>query len=504
MLRAKFFTGSCQDERQTVAAEVYLESCKQWFSFVLSKKGLTYCSDACTISADLETDSDELRAYRYLKETIFWKNGFVEAYTHPKVYYCNQPGFVQYALMIYFRVMLPMLVVITSISKVVRTICKVVSFGTGKCDLGPIGDIDICAIYEYIGGCGQFAPSPRVLDILTFHADKAGLQLVSPIFTELPYANTVLFQLQYEGGVRDPAVNWLDANGANLTTLQLLDLLRPAFNLDYLITPTRLIVDRKDKLDAYRTSLGAVEGVCFTFAETEPCAFGDYSYTDDQMDRQGNRLRSNYDDVIEFNPENAEWKTGKCETPVKFGRARFQFDQRGFDKADDVPGGDREGFLGDNFIDRFRTTNRYNVFGCRDDRRERDLLLSNDQASQLKLLVLEPEYNPLDAYTIRRQIGQRDGLTFYAYNYPMYFAESEPEGLWQNFHFIDHPDRGGRPMYSADEATLPYSCELVASIKQAEGGYTVLTELGVAEVEEIEIEDCTITLKNLTVRCSPA
>lgn len=499
-LSSVFFTPDCTGQQAEVDCKVYIDCCERWFDFVITYEGVEWCEADCTVSVDLQRSTDETEAYRYLSDTIFWQNGFVDAFTHPKIYYCNQPGFLQFALISLFGIIGPIIVLLTILVDIVKAICEVVSFGFGRCDLGAIEDVSVCSLFEIIGGCGRYAPSPLIKDILEFNASQAGITLESSIFQEQPYSNTALFQLQYERGIGSG--NWIEDNAANLTTIQLLNQLKDVFNLDYRITDGKLIVEREDYFTEIATDIGVVSE-CVTFLQDNACAYGDYAYTEDPVDQQGNRLRSNYDDVIEFNEDAEMWKKGVCEVKARFGRARFMFDQRGFDRPDDVPGGDVEPFLGDNFIDRFRRTNILNIAGCRDDRRERDLVISNNRAGLLKLIVLEEGFNREDAFAIRKQIGSRNGLTFWAYNYPMYFAEDEPEGLYHRFHIIDNPNNGGRVIYEMSEAELTFSCDLINIIEGASAGYRVQTSLGpgIAETVEVDFGAKTIKAKNIKIKC---
>lgn len=496
-LKRKFFTGNCSDQSSIVTADVYLDCCSTWLNFSITYEGVTYCPVDCESNIDLQRITDASKAYQYLNNNIYWKNGFIDAFVHPKVHYCNQPGIVQFWMLALFPVFVTLITAIQIIVGVVKTVCEIVTLSFGRCDLGGAEDISVCSLFEIIGGCGRFAPSPLVREILEFNAGQAGLRFQSSIFQTDPYQNTVLFQLQYEKGATGNT-NWQEENAANLTTIQLLERLVSVYALDYRILNGALVVEPEGYFDNLGLSLGEVS-TCFQFIQEEACAYGRFEYADDQADQQSNRMSSNYDDIIEWNPENADWKRGECTVTNTFGRARFMFDQRGADKPDDVPGGDNEPFLGDNFIDRFRATNTFNVFGCRDDRRERDLVITNDRASQLKLLVLEPGFNRQDAFTVRKSYEQG----FFAYNFPMYYAENEPEGLYNNFHQDKDPNNGGRYIYEADDAEIPFTCDLFTRIVPEESGYKVDTDLGEATAETVEVnpEDGTITVKGLKIKC---
>lgn len=502
-LRGIFFSTDCNAKPQNVAVSVYLDCCDLNLDFSITGEGVTWCEEICTIDVDLQRLTDEVKAYRFLRDNIFWKNGFIDAYIHPRVYYCNQPGFVQYLL---FSLMIPisfLIIVLQGWVGVIKGLCKAVTLFFGKCDLGRIEDISVCGLYEMIGGCGQYHPSPLIREILEFNTAKAGIGFKSSIFQSGVMANVALGQMQYEPGIREG--NWIESNGANLTTIQLLELMKTVYNLDYRIIAGVLVVERKDHFWNIGTHIGEVTG-CFTLAPNARYAYGDFKYRDDRLDTQSNRLRTAYDDVIEFNPEGVEWKSGKLEVPAPFGRARFMFDQRNRDRPDDVPGGDTETLLGDNWIDGFRSTNAFNFFGCRDDRRFNDMILTNDLASELKLLVLEPGFRREDAMVIRKSIGRKGSDTLWAYNYPMYFHEQELDGLYHKYHIIDHPDKSTAKEYILAQADLDWSCGRVKLIYDSKDGYIVGTSLGLGKPETVEIDPDanTIVAKNISIKCTNA
>lgn len=497
VIKDKFFTGRCADQSNVIKVDVYLECCSTWLEFSITSEGVDYCEDECTAEIDLQKITEASKCYNYLNNTIYWKEGFADAFVHPRVHYCSQPGFVQFLFLAMMPMLATIVIALQVIVAIVKTVCEIVTIGFGRCDLGRAEDVSVCSLYDIVGGCGRYATSPLIKDILEYHTGACGLRLQSSIFQQDPHQNLALFQLQYEKGVTGN-VNFQEENAANLTPIQLLERLVGVYNLDYRIIGNALVVERKDYFDNLGLSLGEIT-TCFRFVGDKAFAYGRFEYTDDQADQQSNRMATNYDDIIEWNAENADWKRGEYKPTNTFGRARFMFDQRGFDRPDDVPGGDNEPFLGDNFADRFRSTRLFTVFGCADDRRERDLLLTDSRASQLKLLVLEPGFNPLDAHTIRKPYEPG----FFAYNYPMYYREDEPDGLYQQFHAIDDPNVSGRYVYEADDAEIVFDCSLFKRIQREEGGYKLTTSMGEAVAETVEINPNagTITAKGLKIKC---
>lgn len=515
------FFSDCEGQTRQLDCKVYKECCDQWFDYVITYEGLTYCIEDCSVTVTPRRITEATRCYNYLNSTIYWKNGFIDAYDHPQVWYCNQPGFIQKALMIIAPIIVAILSVIDAILSVIDSICDgIASIFGGDCDIDLPEQLKPCNFINYLTGCGRKVPSPLLREIFEFHCNQCGLVFKSSVFQDTIYKNTVLFQLQYNRG-RFNDVNWINSNGANLTVIQILDNLS-FMNLDYRIINGQLVVERKDYFDTIRDNIGSVRGLdyCVTFKDDNACAYGRYSYTDDALDHEGNKLIEYTDDIIEFNAENADWKNGECTVTAPFGRARFMFDA--------ITGSDREPLFSDYEIDGLRSGNllvavqsdlvslltQYVAANCGPStHRTQDLIIHNDQASQLKLLVLEEGFDRDDAKTIRKAIS---GVsfpypgTFYWYNYPMSFREFEPDGsteftdgLYSNFQAIDNPNNTNRSIYEIASLQMPVDCQTIASILASGAGLEITTPYGPGYPESttIDFDAGVVTHSNVEIKC---
>lgn len=377
----------------------------------------------------------------------------------------------------------------------------------------------LCKFQRFLTGCGKRVPTPLIRDILEYHAEACGLKLKSSIFQGGIYRNTVVFGLQYERGVYDLGrawiPQWIEENGFNLTITQLLEKLKSVWNLDYKIIGDTLCVERRDYFDFTRKPLFDAElffqrdmlesDYCIEYIQQNACAYGRFEYSRDAQDYQGNRLSLQYNDIIEWNAENADWKDGECTNTVEFSPARFMFDYKTYNND--------SGFLGFNFdkeIDNYRDGNFFaGLFGCGETGaiRQRDLIIHDDSSSQLKLLVWDG-VNIDSADTIRRVGGMVGGDTWYDYNYPMYFDQNyEVPELYQSFHYIDDPNnRSRRRVLSISDITIPLDCELIDKINLEPIGYYVVTEFGKAIPESVVVifdgDESKISFTNLEIICS--
>ncbi|MGV6816105.1 MAG: hypothetical protein ACWA44_02410 [Thiotrichales bacterium] len=517
------FFSDCEGQQRSLPLRIYKECCGLWFDYVIKYEGTTYCESDCSVEFTPVRVTETTECFNYLNSTIYWKNGFIEAFDHPQIWYCNQPGFIQKALFLVAPIIIFILEVINTIIDVIEGICEVVTLSFGNCEIDRPDFLNSCNFIQYLTGCGRKVPSPLLREIFEYHATQCGLTFQSSVFQSAPYNNTALFQIQYERGRFNP-VNWINANGGNLTVIQILDRLGEGglMNLDYRIINGALVVERKDYFDALYDNIADISGLeyCMTFKDNNACSYGRYSYTDDALDQEANKAIEYTDDIIEFNPENADWKRGECTISAPFGRARFMFDH--------ITGNDDDAFFSDYAVDSIRSGNlAINIFNpaagliatfvarsCGFNvRRFRDLIVHNDQASQFKLLVLEDGFDREDAKVIRQPITgvqfQKPG-TFHWYNYPMSFREFMPDGttpfndgLYGRFHAIDNPNNVNREMFEIPSVEIPYTCAMARTVHNTQTGICISTPRGkgVPETAEIDFERQVVALSNVVVKC---
>ena len=512
-LKNIFLSNPCEGVKQKVQVSIYDDCCKKWFRFEASAEGFTYCND-CTASIRLKEPSSVNRCYKKLNEKIWWRQGLADAFKHPQVWYVNRPGFVQ--IVIYLVSFIVLLIV-----RFIRELCVAIDAIPGiKLDCKPLEDA-ICDMSEYITGTNWKSPSPYIKNILEYNAGLCGLKLRSSIFQLSNHRNDVLFIPQYERG-RKNAANWINGNGPNQTTIQLLESLKPIYNLDYRIKNGELIVERKDYFDNAEKGVIAdlrSEDNCIEFITDKNYANGNYHYSDDAIEKEGNRvanypgtatdtsIRGMYDDRIEWNAEASDWKEGTLDVNPQYGRARFQFDAVTgvVESNDDL----------DLLYDAAAKLGHPTAAGiCKngETRRSNDLILTDNTVQYVKILQLEPNTNLDDAKVIKRKARTASinffgfkGNTFdvFDYNYPMWYDETEQEGLYQTFHYIDDPNRSKRRILKMQDIEVDYDCETLGKILDFPDDYAVRTQYGDAKPKEyvINFENKTIKFTGLEIRC---
>jgi hypothetical protein len=511
-LKDIFLSNPCDGVKQKVQVSIYDDCCKKWFRFEASAEGFTYCND-CTASIRLKEPSDVNRCYKRLNEKIWWRQGFANAFKHPQVWYINRPGFVQ--IFIYLISFVVLLIV-----RLIFELCRAIDAIPGiKLNCKPLEDL-ICDASEYITGTNWKSPSPYIRNILEYNAGLCGLKLRSSIFQVSNHRNDVLFIPQYERGRRN-AVNWIDGNGPNQTTIQLLESLKPVYNLDYRIKNGELIVERKDYFE--NAEKGVIvdlrgEDTCIEFMTDKNYANGNYHYTDDAIEKEGNRvanypgtatdtyIRGMYDDRVEWNAEGADWKEGTLDVNPQYGRARFQFDA-----VSGVIDGKTDFDILFDAAAQLGHPAAVGICNNNETRRDRDLILTDNTIQYVKILQLEPNTNLDDAKVVRKPAGTArfkffglgGSFQIWDYNYPMWYDATEPEGLYQTFHYIDDPNRNKRKILKIQDIEVEFDCETLGKILEYPDDYAVMTSYGEAKPKEyvINFENKTIKFTGLEVRC---
>jgi hypothetical protein len=319
------------------------------------------------------------------------------------------------------------------------------------------------AINGMVGG-DNFHTTCYIKDIFERNCLQSGGTFSSTIFQSGIYSNTVLHCALTNGTHKDEHIgdtNFLDEESLHiLTPIQLAELLKPVFNLDYRVLSDAngdpvLKMERKDYFDDALTTIvniddevkeGNAAGACYKFYDQSLPAFARYSYATDSLDVEGNRMlttslsddpnKVSYQDLVEFNP-GGQFKNRKGERTVvnEFGAARFQNDIKRrlvFDNVRDLIG--------------------QNEF----------FIMERGTASNMKLLILKDFTNPDDAKVINRDSASESGIR--DYNWPLNFSAGYEENeLIQNFHFIDNPDYESGVKYVIDEWTWhpPSFCDAV-------------------------------------------
>jgi len=129
--------------------------------------------------------------------------------------------------------------------------------------------------------------------------------------------------------------------------------------------------------------------------------------------------------------------------------------------------------------------------------------LSTHNSAELKLIVLESGYKLSDAKTIRRKIDRLRNKDYYEYNYPMYFEETNKEGLYNKYHKRDDPRSTGFASYEITKIEKLNNCKDILIIEEYGINTDIVTDLGTGRADSIKIDYGTglITFENIRVKC---
>ena len=470
----------------------WIESCKSLFrssicnglplDTEITSEGMTICKKQKYIDFRIQSTDQIGRCYEQLNSQYITDQGFCEKYKIPIVWFCDQPGWIQWALLLFlalFRFALNVIdTIINAILSVIRALCDAVNF------LNPFGNplncdglsVNFSGIFsridQWISGCGRWGASPLIRDMITHQAEHCGLKFVSSILNDPASSryNLSLFCMDRgEHGdcneindVRKKEI--LDANKPLYTTVGLLEDLKPLFAADYRIIGNTLYFENED----FFTNLASVEllntkdhctddDICISYRTTDAYAKAEYEYTDDAYDTEGNSTgRHHYIGLYTWNPpeDYNPAQKGCFKQPFNFGMARFMWDKVSYES---------DGFF--NFkrlIDEFRDgpSNFFNglFFGNEGKLRERDLIMKGSTISHCKLLVLEDGFNYDDAHVVRSLIGTKGGKKYYSYNEPMHV-----DNLYNDFLYKQNP-RLNRARYDITGFTIECDCDIVEQV----------------------------------------
>jgi len=260
----------------------------------------------------------------------------------------------------------------------------------------------------------------------------------------------------------------LEANKPLWTTIDLLEKLKNVFAADYRIIDGVLYFERLDYFDKIRNTkllntkdYCLEDSICIEYDNLDDCAYGEYQYSDDFYDKEGQAIKAyQYKGILDFNkPYNPNQK-GKCQRLIDFSAARFMFDRVSYEdkgffnfrrKMDEFRDGE-DSFFADVFFDNEGLV------------RTRDLTLSGNTLSTHKLLVLEDGFDYNDAQTIRKPYKKDNGKQFWVYNYPMHIdSEADYNELTKDFLWIDNP-RLKKDRYKLSDFEVECDCGLIGVI----------------------------------------
>lgn len=434
----------------------------------ITSEGAEWCPEKENIVVNLKSSDEVSRAYNRLDSETITDNGFIETNDTPIMYFASQPSWMLYLLII---VVAPIRVALNVIDVTLKLICEVVTFTTGECNINlsraAFGHFD-----TWITGLGRWAPAPLLREMIEYQCTSTGIKFKSSILNNplSPYYNLSMFCLtggtygDNKNTTKSRVIEVFKENAPLYTTIDLLKELSLLFKSDYRIINDTLYFEREDFFDDIRTKklfntedFCLDDPICIKTATIDACAYGEYSYTPDALDQDGNKTyRKHYRGRREFNKPYNPAQKGKCTKQFKFGPSRFMFDQwlsttKGF-------------FNFDLFIDAYRIdpTNwiAENLLTQDGIKRNNDLIITGNSLSYEKLLVLENNFQRKDAKVVKRSFIKRGKAEFWIYNEPMHIDQ-----LYDNFLYLDNP-RLNKKRFTINDFKIDCNCEIVKDVVQ--------------------------------------
>lgn len=508
-LQEVFFDDPKNSIGKKVDVNLYMECCdsKDPIAFYMDHSSVELCD--CSITGNLIKAEEDAKCRAYLRDKIFWKdNGFLDAVPFYDVHYCEESTFITKILMVVYCIISPMLLILEAIETIINGILKAIDFLVFWKKLKWKIDIPSADNYvELVQGCGRKHPSPLVVDILTYNAERCGLTLDSNLLQVGFYENLLLLQAQNEEGCED--CKYIENNMLNRTTIQIMNDLKPVWNADYRIIDGVLYFDWKKRIKQIlqRNILCDVESEyqkgnadkppCYEFDKTLP-AYLRLEYLRDPIDMAGNKRMDtyrldgeepgNYSEIVEWNDPPNEYQKGEETVIIPFSPPAFTDDGR--EKCKD---------------NLFR---KENTFGWAEPPHR--LVLTMGMSSYPKLILLNKADDSFDPW--RQKTGEKAeckalciqgklDYDIYEYNTFLWTREDTFEGLYRTYYSMEDPRGGEREMINLQPFTFAFDCEQLKMVMKYGVNLAVKTRYGFGIPERISInfENNTMTVTGVKI-----
>ncbi len=421
-----------------------------------------YCPSNCTVSITPFSRTEEKSNLDCLKRSFFWHGvngeddpGFTDL-DRPSVCYCVRNSPLQELLLVF------------AISLNVATMGALSTFVSG------------------IRNCNRSHPCSYIKQILEYNCQKCGITLQSDLFTTDPHRrDCAIFASSRDGS--NSFERWIDENGPAMTIVDLLDILKVGYNMDYEVRGNTLIVEQEewfndpanglnlliDLTDTENINKVAEEHPCFSPVLLDRCSFGVYTYQEDGDSEGNSQLARHYRDFVEFNPTGNDALKGKCEIIWNgVGPSRFVGDK------------DSNG-----------NTGTILPAGI-NNRPQGHLLLARPYFGNIKLINLNTDTATSGSCATPSNViiaGESN------YNWPLYFKNDfqEPE-LIQELHTDDFPTNVSKCM-ELESFTFRFNCDQVNLVINNGLNVFLVSPFGSGRPEEINInwQEQTITTKSV-------
>lgn len=486
--------------------------------------GIDICFSDCEANIVLRSTKAENEKYNCLKsQTNYHKdNGFgawiIGQKRNYKMIYCQDYTAITYVLASAYSGVFLLIASVRLLCSTVFKIAEKISFGLIDVDCNKIGN----QLDNSVIGCNHYHDVILLKDIIEYNVNRCGLEFESSILKDDPiYKNTALeCAIDGEGyfiqNCKDNDTQFNEANAENLNILQLATKLLPVFNAEFRIKDNKFIFERKDyfynnlptllNLDIEYSAGRLDDCPNFQFNDTKLCAYWKIEYLNDFMDAMGNKMLSEYNEIVEWNEGNEnEDNKGECRIDAQFGATRFTNDNY------------IKGIFGAIYLTNLRADNNLGPFEVGSCDFSHAQVITDGQLTAPKLIVIDPDRPVNNCYecnfigAIKRRLHP-DYVTFkggnlpiikgiWDYNYPM-----KGQQLYDRFHYIDDPKSKESRFIDVEDVTWqPRNfCEAVNLILENELSLNVESaKFGGSHPKNITInfKECKIKLGGLSYKC---
>lgn len=363
LISRNFFSKPCEGRNNEIIVEIVFDCCEERESmfFKITPKTVDLCILDCVAEFSLLPYTGYEKCSEYLRERVWYNDGFDKEIQSPKVPYViqNKNFYLwTYVLTLIFPIVLVLETIETALSFVIKVLLKLGSF------LGLISKkqkkflqdyvnekLDIPSLDNYISfltGAGNFHFAPYVHEIFKYNIRKANevddcsIELKMPILEGEPYKSLAIFQSQNTrtaecSKLNDSNFKFFKPAAYNRTTVQLMHEIAEVFMLDVVFkkdgtividTPTNILNAAPVLLNVEQEFPdNADEAPWYYFLPKKICKVSSFEFAQDGIDVEGNRaLRRNYSDAVLWDKDLRTHGTPACKKTFKFGATRLMND----------------------------------------------------------------------------------------------------------------------------------------------------------------------------------
>ena len=499
-----FFKDPCNSLEKKLSI-VYKDSiCCTEFKFIATQKQVKVCIEDCYAEVVLVEDTFNLEAYNCLKSMInFWKPTDYESHlVKTNNYYliptCHDFGFLHKALLVLHKL------IISPLISIVKGICDVIEFfDNDACD--KLED-DLKDFENEMLGCKRYHTAFNVLDMFQHVSKHCGLVFESKtILEKQPYNCLAWLSAQINEGIlytdcNKQGAQFNEVNAPPFNALQMAEKLKAVFNAEFIIQDGKFYFENRAYLrSTYKFLFDVEKEITYgriiecnelEYDDDKLCAYGRFQYGTDSIDTSGDKLKSEYNDIVEWNNPPRPNQTKECKFENDFSPASFAQD---LEQDDFVNYCRRNAFL-------------FEKSSCD---YSNALILTRGTAEKDKLIIIDKN-NPVICdkckFHTAVKIPYPNKKDTYKYNYPMYFDEfATHQELYKEFWQSEDPRKGKSNLLKINKIIYKPNdfCKFVEEINTAKLK-SYVTYKGIKYYPSeivIKRKSCLIELSNLIGEC---